>query len=198
MNWETILCLGDSITCGARSYFGYPEICGSILEQALSKKWNIINHSTNGYTTIDLIRSLNPAAISYKESFPSIITIMIGTNDIKNKTAINDFTIAYKQLIVKAMIMSVNNNIVLFKIPRFTNRVFYPYYYEMNEDILLFNTVIEELAKENNLRTINLILEDDDFFDGVHFNAKGSSNAGNQLAKFILKDKGLESPSAVS
>ena len=67
MNWETLLCLGDSITFGARSYFGYPEIAGNILEEKLSKSWNIINHSTNGFTTIDLIRSLNPVLTNYKQ-----------------------------------------------------------------------------------------------------------------------------------
>ena len=195
MNWETLLSLGDSITCGARSYFGYPEICGSILEKKLAKSWNIINHSTNGFTTIDLIRSLNPVITSYKEEFPSIITIMIGTNDIKNKNSIEDFAIAYKQIIIKAKLMSVNNNIVLFRIPRFTNKVFYPYNFEMNTDVRSFNNVIDALAKENNLRTIDLKLKDDDFFDGVHFSTQGSLNAGKQLANFILKDKGLESTS---
>lgn len=198
MNWETLLCLGDSITFGARSYFGYPEIAGNILEEKLSKSWNIINHSTNGFTTIDLIRSLNPVSPLYKREAPSIITIMIGTNDIKNKTSIEDFTVAYNQIIIKAKLMAVNSNIVLFKIPRFTKKVFYPYNYSMNADVSRFNIVIEELAKENQLRTIDLDLEDDDFFDGVHFSAKGSLSAGKQLAEFILKDKGIESTSSMS
>ena len=198
MNWETLLCLGDSITFGARSYFGYPEIAGNILEEKLSKSWNIINHSTNGYTTIDLIRSLNPVLTNYKQEFPSIITIMIGTNDIKNNTSIENFIIAYRQIILKAKLMAVNSNIALFKIPRFTNKVFYPYHFEMNDEVKLFNEAIEELAKENGLRTIDLVLDEEDFFDGVHFSPKGSLNAGMQLASFILKDKGFEGTSSMS
>ncbi len=198
MNWETLLCLGDSITFGARSYFGYPEIAGNILEKKLSKAWNIINHSTNGFTTIDLIRSLNPVSTLYKAEFPSLITIMIGTNDIKNKTSLEDFKIAYAQIILKAKLMSVNNNIILFKIPHFTQKVFYPYHFEMNETVKLFNKAIEELASTNNLRTLQLKLDDDDFFDGVHFNQKGSQTAAKQLANFILKDKGFESTSDMS
>ena len=38
MNWETLLAFGDSITYGARSYLGYPEICGDILGGKLDKK----------------------------------------------------------------------------------------------------------------------------------------------------------------
>ncbi|MFT6981783.1 MAG: lysophospholipase L1-like esterase [Crocinitomicaceae bacterium] len=198
MNWETLLSFGDSITFGARSYFGYPEICGSTLEKKLSKSWNIINHSTNGFTTVDLIRSLNPCLQGYKSEHPSIITIMIGTNDIKNKTSLNVFIDAYKQIIVKARLMAVNDNIVLFKIPRFTKEVFYPYNFEMNSQVEAFNTAIEELAVQNGLRTIELELDDDDFFDGVHFSTKGSNSAAQQLANFILKDKGFESSSNLS
>lgn len=198
MNWETLLCLGDSITFGARSYFGYPEICGNLLEKKLSKNWNIINHSTNGFTTIDLIRSLNPVLNSYRAEHPSLITIMIGTNDIKNKTSLQDFSIAYQQIIVKAKLMSVNSNVILFKIPRFTNHVFYPYHFDMNINVEQFNEEIERLAELNGLRTIELQLQDSDFFDGVHFSTQGSNNAGTQLANFILNDKGFESTSIVS
>ncbi len=192
MNWETLLCLGDSITFGARSYLGYPEICGSVLEKKLEKKWNVINHATNGFTTIDLVRSLNPELISYKQVFPSLISIMIGTNDIKNKTAISDFEIAYRQLLVKATLFSVNNNIVCLKIPRFTNKVFYPYHYDMNTKVKEFNLLIEKLAAEHGCRHFELNLSDDDFYDGVHFSSKGSTTAGHQLASYILKDKGFE------
>ena len=87
------------------------------------------------------------------EKFSLIIGIR---NDIKNKNSIEDFAIAYKQIIIKAKLMSVNNNIVLFRIPRFTNKVFYPYNFEMNTDVRSFNNVIDALAKENNLRTIDL------------------------------------------
>jgi lysophospholipase L1-like esterase len=123
---------------------------------------------------------------------------MIGTNDIKNKTSLNDFIIAYKQIIVKAKLMAVNNNIVLFKIPRFTKEVFYPYTFDMNTQVDAYNTAIEELATQNGLRTIELELDDNDFFDGVHFSAKGSNSAAEQLSNFILKDKGFESSSNLS
>lgn len=195
MNWETLLCLGDSITFGARSYLAYPEIAGSILEERLSKNWNIINHSTNGFTTIDLVRSLNTASALYKNEYPSLITVMIGTNDIKIGTSIEDFKTAYSQVILKAKLMSVNNNVILIKIPHFTQKVFYPYHFGMNDTVRVFNEVINDLAVKHGLRTLEFDLKDDDFFDGVHFSSKGSITAAEQLASFILKDKGFESTS---
>ena len=193
MNWETLLAFGDSITYGARSYLGYPEICGDILGVKLDKKWHVINHATNGYNTMDLIRSINPLMDNYKNSYPSIITVMIGTNDIKMNVCINDFRIAYNQLIVKLKLFSIGNNILLLKIPRFTQKVFYPYNYSMNEKVNEFNSCIEQLAVENDLRCFDFNLKEDDFFDGVHLNSKGCQTVAQQLSSFILKDKGIES-----
>jgi lysophospholipase L1-like esterase len=198
MNWETILSLGDSITFGARSYLGYPEVCGQLLKEKLNKHWNIINHATNGYTVIELVRSLNTVMEDYKQNYPNLITILIGTNDIKNNTSQRDFRIAYNQLITKAMLLAVNNNILIIRIPRFTTKVFYPYNFEMNNRIIEFNGIVGSIAKENGLRTIDFKLTDDDFYDGVHFSASGSENAGKQLANFILMDKGFESTAGLS
>lgn len=195
MNWETILAFGDSITFGARSYLGYPEICGDILAKKLNKKWHVINHSTNGHTTMDLIRSINPMLDNYKNAYPSLITVMIGTNDIKTHVTLDDFRVAYNQLIIKLKLLSIGKNVLLLKIPRFTNQVFYPYNYTMNEQVNTFNNCIEELAQENNLRCLDFKLNDDDFFDGVHLNSKGCHTVANQLSTFILKDKGLEGSS---
>jgi lysophospholipase L1-like esterase len=197
MNWETLLAFGDSITFGARSYLGYPEICGDILSTELEKKWHVINHATNGHTTIDLVRSINPMLLNYKSAYPSLITVMIGTNDIKNQVDINDFRIAFDQLIIKLKLMAVGGNIILIKIPRFTQKVFYPYKHSMNEQIAKFNACIENLANKNNLRCFECVLDDDDFFDGVHLSPKGCHTVAAQLSVFILKDKGVESPSAL-
>lgn len=198
MNWETILSFGDSITFGARSYLGYPEICGDILSKKLNKNWNVINHSTNGFTTIDLIRSINPVFSGYKEAYPSLITAMIGTNDIKKNVSIDEFEIAYRQLITKLRLLSVNNNIILIKIPRITTDVFYPYNYSMNSLVDKFNFCIESLANQNQLRVMDFKLEDDDFFDGVHFSSKGSNMAASQLTEIILNDKGVASSTTMS
>jgi lysophospholipase L1-like esterase len=191
MNWETLLSFGDSITFGARSYLGYPEICGNILEKKLDKNWHVINHSTNGFSTMDLVRSINPMLENYRSSYPSIITVMIGTNDIKEHVGVNDFRIAYKQLIIKLKLLAINNNILLIKIPRLTQKVFYPYNFSMNEKIKEFNSCIELLSLENSLRCFDIDFADDDFFDGVHLNERGCNTAAVQLSDLILKDKGF-------
>jgi lysophospholipase L1-like esterase len=198
MNWETILSFGDSITSGARSYLGYPEICGDILGKKLDKNWHVINHAVNGFTTMDLVRSINPILENYKQSFPSIITVMIGTNDIKSHISPDEFQTAYRQLIIKLRLLSISDNVLLIKIPRLTKKVFYPYNYLMNEQIAEFNSIIERLGSESKLRCFEFIFDDDDYFDGVHLNSRGCQTAARQLSGLILKDKGIEGTSGVS
>lgn len=198
MNWETLLAFGDSITFGARSYLSYPEICSDMLSKKLNKSWHVINHSTNGFTTLDLMRSIDPQLMNYKSNFPSIITVMIGTNDIKQKIQAELFRIAYNQLVIKLQLLSVNNNVLLIKIPKITNDVFYPYTFSMNDEIKKFNEIIDEIAMKSNLRCIEFEFNDKDYFDGVHLNTQGTNTAAIQLYNYILKDKGFEGSSALS
>jgi lysophospholipase L1-like esterase len=191
MNWETLVCFGDSITFGARSYLGYPELCGHLLSNKLDKRWNVINHATNGFTTIDLVRSVNSVFSEIKNTYPSIITVMIGTNDIKNGTALADFKIAYNQLMIKLGLLAVNRNVLVLKIPPLTQKVFYPYTFAMNEQINVFNQLIEEIAVHYNFRSFDLSFVEEDFFDGVHLSKLGVESVSRQLAEFILKDKGF-------
>lgn len=102
MNWETFMCLGDSITIGARSYCSYPEYAANELEKEIGNHWILINHATTGFTAIDLSRSIANNFNNLKNFQPSIITILIGTNDVKTNTSGEDFTIALNQIVLKA------------------------------------------------------------------------------------------------
>ncbi len=191
MNWETLICFGDSITAGARSYLGYPEYTGNVLSGKLNKEWNIINYSANGLTTIGLVRSINEKFSSLKSFDASMISVLIGTNDLKENIPEEEFAIAYAQLVVKLRLVCRNNHIVLIKIPQFPAGIMYPYHLNMNEQLTRFNKVIESIAQKHQLKLLAFELSADQFYDGVHLNEAGSRNCGSQLAKFILEDKGI-------
>lgn len=195
MNWETIICFGDSITIGARSYCGYPEYTGRLLEKSIGNKWNVINHAISGYTTMDLTRYITANFANLKQFEPGIITVLIGTNDVKKNTSEEDFEIAYRQLIVKTMLLSPNKNIVLIKIPSLPVNVAYPYTYAMNARVEKLNSIIGMLAEEHDLRLTEFTLTSSDLFDGVHLNSKGAMTAAQQLSAFIEGDKGVNSQS---
>lgn len=192
MNWETYIAFGDSITIGARTYLGYPELVGNKLSDRLNKQWNVINHSVSGFKAIDLARNIDKHFSSLLEHKSSITSILIGTNDIKEKTSVEDFEIALNQIIIKTKLLTTNKNVILFLIPEFHKGIMYPYSIEMNETISLLNKVISQLAKKHELRMLELKHTEKDFLDGVHLNRSGIENFSDQISKYILKDKGID------
>jgi lysophospholipase L1-like esterase len=191
MNWETLMCFGDSITIGARSYCGYPEYCSDFLEKEIGNKWNVVNHAVSGYTAIDLHRYITNNFQNLSSFNPSIVTVLIGTNDIKCGTSPEDFGIAYNQILIKAKLIAMRRNVLMIKIPHLTPKVMYPYFYSMNDKIAEFNEMLESLAENNNVRLTQFNVSEEDSFDGVHLNDIGSKNTARQLADFILADRGV-------
>jgi len=187
MNWETILCTGDSRTIGSRSYIGYPEYCGDFLSQETNKNWNVINHAVSGYTTIDLARSIDKNYYNLKSAKPDIATLLIGTNDLKFNTTVSLFEISYNLLLTKIRLLVGNTNVILIEIPKLRNGVMLPYNIGMNALISEYNKIIRLLAKKNGLHCLELSCEDSFFYDGVHVNESGSEAIGKQLSDFILK-----------
>jgi lysophospholipase L1-like esterase len=192
MNWETYIAFGDSITIGARTYLGYPELVGNKLSNKLNKQWNVINHSVSGFKAIDLARSIDKHFSSLQEHKSSITSILIGTNDIKEKTSVGDFKIALNQIIIKTKLLTTNKNVILFLIPEFHKGIMYPYSIEMNETISVFNKAISQLAQNHDLRMLELNHSKKNFLDGVHLNQSGIENFSDQICKYILKDKGID------
>lgn len=186
MNWETLMCIGDSITIGSRSYLGYPEQCAHYLSLKTNKDWNVYNCAKAGFTSIDLVRHMDSVWGDLTLVKPDILSIMIGTNDLKTNTSLEDFNIAFKQLVIKSILIVGNSNIVLCKIPLLQKGVMLPYKREMNEKLALFNESIEEIAESKDLFLLEILSEPDHFFDGVHINSKGAAVWGKQLGDFIL------------
>lgn len=187
MNWETILSIGDSLTIGSRSYLGYPEYCGDFLSKQTNKSWNVLNHSEAGYTTIDLARSIDKNFTNLKTAKPDIVTILIGTNDLKLNTSLKIFRIAYEQLVTKTRLIVGNNNILLLEIPMLRNGVMLPYNIAMNNLITEYNEIISVIAKENQLIYIQLKYGETFFYDGVHLNESGCENIGKQISDRIIE-----------
>ena len=190
MNWETLLCLGDSITIGSRSYLGYPEYCGQHLSDKTKKSWNVVNHATSGFTTIDLVRSVDISASNLRTCKPEVATILIGTNDLKNGTDISIFKTAYEQLVIKTQLIVGSKNIILLEIPELERGVMLPYNIEMNSLIRKYNEVINTISADRGLMVIKLKSTAEQFYDGVYLNEEGSKDFGKQIAEYILKLRG--------
>jgi lysophospholipase L1-like esterase len=186
MNWETLLCAGDSITIGARSYLSYPEYCGAQLSKETRKHWNVVNHAMPALKTIDLARSIDRNFSALKSIRPDVASILIGTNDLKSDISTEIFTVAYRLLVLKIRLIVGNSNIILIEIPKLKNGVMFPYRIDMNRKILEYNAVIREIAESEGMIAAQIACGDECFFDGVHLNESGSEIFGKQLADRIL------------
>jgi lysophospholipase L1-like esterase len=191
MNWETLLAFGDSITIGARTYLGYPEYAANLLSQATQKHWNAVNFAKSGITAIELNRMITAEFSNLQSQHPDLITLLIGTNDLKNGTSPQDFRIACEQILIKAKLICPSNNVLIFQIPVLQNGVKYPYSLSMNQQIPQFNTMLQQMALAFHCRYGSFQLTEKDFCDGVHLNEQGVQRAGEQLAQTILRERGL-------
>ena len=191
MNWETIMTLGDSITIGARSVLGYPEYCGDFLASKTAKNWNVVNHAVSGYTSIDLCRSVTQNFVNLQSFKPEVITILVGTNDLKKNISLEDFQIAYKQLIIKSRLIIRNSNIILLQIPELMQGVMLPYSISMNQNLKKYNDIIEDLASQMGIMTEKFDAKPEHFYDGVHLNDSGCKIWGEQLGNFVLNHRFL-------
>ena len=191
MNWETILSLGDSITIGSRTYMGYPEYAGHILQLNTDQGWNVFNFAKSGITTVELHRMMANNFYQLKHYMPDLITVLIGTNDAKIMTSPENFSIAYRQILLKAKIISSNALTIVMPIPLLQKGVKLPYFYSMNKIIGTYNTIIKKTANEFGVLFFEPLLNGCHFSDGVHLNEKGIIAIGKQLSDVVLEARGL-------
>jgi lysophospholipase L1-like esterase len=81
MIYNTILCIGDSLTYGARDEYnrGYPvELAKMLNDKDPNQFWIVINEGINGQRSGDILRRL-PKALTYQEV--QVILFNAGTND---------------------------------------------------------------------------------------------------------------------
>jgi lysophospholipase L1-like esterase len=191
MNWETYIALGDSITIGSRTYLGYPERTGNILETKLKKFWNVVNHAISGITTIELARHIDMHFNTLHGHKASFTTILIGTNDAKKSIAVEDYQIALNQVILKAKLITDNQNVALITIPEFPNGVMFPYNIGMNSLLASYNETIRRLGDTHSIQVLALDISHDEFFDGVHLNDQGILHVAQQIAQHICAERGI-------
>ena len=190
-SWETLMCWGDSITFGARSYLGYPEYIADLLEKVTCRFWQVANYARSGYTAIDLLRYVTADFANLIVHRPNVLTLLIGTNDAKSDTAPEDFRIAFNQLLIKARLVAGEGRILLLGIPEFPPGVMYPYRISMNVTIGHYNEIIAGLAQKHRLPLLGLHIAAGAFFDGVHLNSEGSQEVARQVAEWILQEREL-------
>ena len=99
MIWNQILCLGDSLTYGARDRYGrsYPAELGKVLTDKTGEFYICHNYGINGETSSDLLRRSWGIIKGNKDC--KIMLLWIGTNDTKVPTPLDIYEDNLKQII---------------------------------------------------------------------------------------------------
>tara|TARA_Y100000310_G_scaffold229223_1_gene231637 strand:+ start:966 stop:1523 length:558 start_codon:yes stop_codon:yes gene_type:complete len=181
MIWNEILCLGDSITYGARDEYGRsPTVeLSKILTEETGETYICHNHGISGETSSDLLRRTWNAARSHKES--SIALIMIGTNDTQKAIPEDIYYDNLKQIINMCKIHAMH--VIIATLPALG---FTPLYYKNSHLIDTYNDTIRSLAHELEVDICDMSGAEKYYIDGVHFTNDGHREIANRWATKIL------------
>jgi lysophospholipase L1-like esterase len=183
--WNEILCLGDSLTYGARDEYGrsYPAELGKILSQRTGEFYICHNYGVNGETSSDLLRRSWNIIRSNKAS--KIMLLMIGTNDTKKPTPLPIYRDNLRQIILSAKANGMN--VVVATLPGLG---FSPYYLNNKGFINRYNSVISALAHELRFHLCDMSDLEEHLIDGVHFTHEGYKEIATRWADKIQEIAG--------
>jgi len=181
MIWNEIICLGDSLTYGARDRFGrsFPTELSKILYDKTKEFYVCHNYGVNGHTSSDLQRRAWSHLSSHSGS--RITTLLIGTNDTKGPMPLEIYTDNLKQIIMSCK--ANGQTVILGTLPALN---FSPYYIKNREYIAHYNKIIVKMADEHDCILCDLSGLEEHLIDGVHFTHEGNLEIANRFAKAIL------------
>jgi lysophospholipase L1-like esterase len=180
----TVSCVGDSIT----EWSEYP----TILQNMLGSTYEVSNYGVAGaavspswYTSY----VKQPEFHESKQCEPSIVVIMLGTNDAHTSQNASNFSSDYKNLVSEYQTLPSSPKILLVEPPPIYNNKL-----ELNDTHLDGYVLpgIEQVAYDLGLLTIDVnaaLANHPEFFeDGVHPNSEGAL----AIATEIVQNMGLE------
>lgn len=186
MNYQNMLCLGDSQTFGARSYGCYPLYLAQMLTDESPYKWRTINHAVNGYRARDLWFLLNHTIDGIQDTFQACV--LIGTNDVGEASSPELFAEYYRQ-ILRTLFIRRYKAVFCGEIPYVfaDGHVFFAKSTTPLRD--QFNGIIQQVAQEFPRATIVRFpsLNREDYEDAVHFNESGNIKAAQAFKEAILR-----------
>jgi lysophospholipase L1-like esterase len=192
-----ICIFGDSIVWGAFDPFngGWANLLRNYLESKNSEV-ECYNLGVSGNNSSDLLKRFE---IEASARSPSLIIIAIGTNDSyyinkkdNHRVSQKDFESNLKKLIniskkfTSNLIMLTPNKVDETKtkpIP-WNKKIFYE-----NDSIKKYGQIIKNLSEKNNILFIDLfdLLENKDFYDGLHPNSEGHKKIFEIVKNFLEK-----------
>ena len=179
MNYQNIVCYGDSQTNGARTYTSWPHYLALEMEKRDGKCWNVIERAVNGYTAKDLLKLIQ------MDNIPDCYQacVMIGTNDCKISTDPTTY-MQYMHRINTALKVKGITPLFASIPPIYLTGGDWPYIKDAKKHRLELNNSLILLG----LGGVKTKLKQDCYEDAVHFNDKGNRTVAKLFAEAICKN----------
>lgn len=188
MLFEHGVCLGDSLTVGARSAYGLAEGLSDQLNRATNKRWLFRCEAVNGETVLQLLRRMDQKPWLWKDA--TFCTLLIGTNDTKGSvdTAPAVFRMLYGQILDRLLVAKVLVFPGLIPDLQLNASLASPYDSSCRERLDRFNEAIRAECDGRGLagRVVDTTaLPAAGYADGVHFNEAGIDELARRFAAKI-------------
>jgi hypothetical protein len=185
MNYQNVLCVGDSLTFGARTYGCYPLSLGRMLTDRTPYMWRVINEAHNGHTCRELWFAVNRILDRIADTY--IACVLIGTNDVGNSSPPELFRDYYSQ-VLNAFLIKKFRQIFCGGIPPIypDGHAFIDQSCVDRRDTL--NRIIREVvdATPRARFVVTEGLGRDDYEDSVHFGESGNDKIARCFADAIV------------
>ena len=186
--FEHGICLGDSLTTGARTRIGVPEELADQLNRLTKKKWLFRCEAVNGETVLQLLRRIDQKPWMWRDV--TFATLMIGTNDAKSSvdTPPEIFQMLYGQILDRLVVAKLVIFPALIPDLQVDASLASPYDSSCLARIRAFNEGIRRECVERGLDKFIVDttgLEANDYADGVHFSSEGIAAVSRRFAEKI-------------
>jgi lysophospholipase L1-like esterase len=184
MNYQKVVCWGDSQSFGARTYGCYPLYLAKSLNASTRYVRQILNFSSNGHTVRDLWFRISHEILTLSDVYQACI--LIGTNDVGNNSPPDVFEEYYRQVLNS---LQVNRFKAVYcgEIPPIwpDGNVFFSTSTQSSRDE--YNRIVRRVVGECKIATLVEFadLSAECYSDPVHLNEAGNMEVARSYAQAI-------------
>ncbi len=180
MIYNLLLCVGDSLTYGARDQFGrnYPLELGRLMTEHTGEEWYCITEAVNGRISSEVARDAYGIIAKYPDAYG--VLLLIGTND--SRRAIPPEIYAYNVRQIVRVCRVLGKKVHVLSVPTIAvERHFLWYDQACLTRLEEYNQILKDM---DHVRFVDIrdVIGDAELIDGVHF----THEANVKLAEYLV------------